>query len=91
MDWSLNLNSESHDVSDAAWVMLFVDGQMSFYAEPDDDGNPQMLPAKDDNTRGYIEVPFYEVSAEKEKQYEIIKQTENLTYWRLIPNNFCSS
>lgn len=91
MAWKLNLNSESNNVSDAAWVMLFVDGKMKFYAKPDENGKQQSLPAKDDDTRGYIEAPFYDAAVEKDEQYEIIKQTKNLTYWRLNPKNFLSS
>lgn len=91
MSWQLNLNSESNNVSDAAWVMIFVDGKMTLYAKPDENGQAQMLPAQDDNTRGYLNAPFYDVAAMPNEQYEVVKQTNNLTYWRLKPKNFLSA
>ena len=90
MSWQLNLNSESNNVSDAAWVMIFADGQMKFYAKPDENGMPQMLPAQDDNTRGYTTAPFYSVAASPDEQYEVIRQTNTFTYWRLKPKSFLS-
>ena len=89
MSWRLNINSESENLSRAAWVMLFADGKMTMYAKSDADGNPQMLPAKDDNTRGYIKPPMYEFAADPD-QYEIIKKQGQLTYWRVKPKDFIS-
>ena len=88
MSWQLRLNSESKQLSQAAWAMLFVDGKMSLYARADDNGNPQMLPAKDDNTRGYINAPLYDLAADKNGQYEVVKKTDSITYWRVKPKPF---
>lgn len=88
--WALKLNSESLNLSEAAWVMIFEDGKMSFYAKAQNDGTLQTLPAKEDNTRGYIKAPFYDVAEEPDSQYEVIKKTDSLTYWRLIPKDYAS-
>ncbi len=90
MSWRLNINSESNELSTAAWVMIFVDGEMTLYAKSDADGTPQTLPAQDDDTRGYIEPPLYNFSADPENQYEIIKQQGQLTFWRVKPKDFIS-
>lgn len=88
--WQLRLNSESKNLSDAAWVMLFLDGKMTFFAKKDQEGNPQMLPAKDDNTRGYPNPPLYDFSSDPEGQYEVVGQSGALTYWRVKPKAFLS-
>lgn len=81
----LNINSESRAVKSAAWVMLFIDGEMSFYAAPTKDGDNQTLPARDDNSRGYRNPPFMSVAKNPEKQFEIIPQDINEhDYYRLI-------
>lgn len=90
MSWQLRINSENKQVSDAAWVMLFVDGNMTIYAKADESGTPQMLPAQGDNTRGYINLPFYDAAADPENQFEVIKQTGAVTYWRIKPKPFSS-
>ena len=83
--YEVRINSESKDVSRAAWVMLFVDGKMTFYARANDDGSSQTLPAREDNTRGYLDPPFNDVAKSPEVQYEIIDQNKSeREYYRLI-------
>lgn len=86
--WQFLVNSESHDVSDATWAMLFVDGQMTMYAEADDQGNPEMLPAAEDNSQGYLTAPFYDQAAAPEELYEVVDRRNNMTYWRVKPEKF---
>lgn len=88
MSWQLRINSDNKNVSEAAWVMLFVDGKMSLYAHQDSNGNQQMLPSKEDNTKGYIKAPFYDVAFDPQNQFEVIKQTGNITYWRIKTDRF---
>ncbi len=88
--WELRVNSESAECSKATWVMLFVDDQMTLYAEANDDGSPAALPAKDVDNVGYLHPPLYDRAADKE-QYEVVKQVSQLTYWRVIPKPFVSS
>lgn len=88
--WSMELNSESKSLSDGVWVMVFEDGKMRFYAEPNDQGKTEALPAFDDNTRGYVNPKIMELCAQPEEQFELIRQRGELSYYRLIPENFLS-
>lgn len=84
-DYEVRINSQSMGVSKAAWVMLFVDGKMTFYARANDDGSPQTLPARDDNTRGYRHPPFKDVAELPDYQYELIDQdVSQFDYYRLV-------
>lgn len=87
--WQVNLNSESKDLSSATWVMIFEDGEMLFYAERNKDtGKEECLPAKNDNTRGYIVRPLEQFNKSPETQYEIIKEGNGYDYNRVIPIPF---
>ena len=87
-EWSMDLNSESKHLSTAAWVMLFEDDEMTFYAKPREDGTPEALPYFNDNTRGYLEAPFIDYAVSPEAQYQVIAETSSLTYYRVIPESF---
>ena len=86
--WQLKLNSESKTLSDAAWVMLFQDGEMLFYAKESEEGGPEALPAFDDNTRGYLDLQMMDMNADPSEQYELIAQRGALAYHRIIPIPF---
>ena len=88
--WSMELNSESKSLSDGVWVMVFEDGKMRFYAEPNDQGKTEALPAFEDNTRGYVNPKIMELCAQPEEQFELIRQRGELSYYRLIPETFLS-
>lgn len=88
--WDLNLISESLNLSEAVWVMVFEDGEMAFYAEPSADGGAEALPAFDDNSRGYLKRPFYEVCKDPDNQYELITQRGQVSYYRMVPIPFVS-
>lgn len=83
--WSLDLNSESKNLSSAAWVMVFEDGEMLFYAAPDANGGAEALPAYGDNTRGYIDLPLMDQCREPERQYQVVAQRGGRSYYRAIP------
>lgn len=87
-DWELCINSESQNLSEACWIMVFEDGEMAFYAKMGSDGQAEALPAMDDNSRGYIEAPLMEVAKDPQKQYQVISENEKLTYYRVIPIPF---
>ena len=89
-DWSIGLNSESKNLSEAAWVMIFEDGVMKFYAKPSAYGGAEALPYFHDQSRGYIEAPLIEFNANPDHQYSAIAQRGSLTYWRVIPEYFVS-
>ncbi len=87
-DWTCHLNSESHNLSDAAWVMIFEDGEMNFYAEAREDGTQEALPYFDDNSRGYLTCPLLEQAASPEEQFQLIKSAGGVNYYRMVPHNF---
>ena len=88
-EWQINLNSESGKLSSACWVMVFEDGEMTFYAAPNTKtGKAEMLPAADDNSRGYINMPLGKFNKNPDKQYQIIKQERSFAYTRVIPELF---
>ena len=89
--WALELNSESKSLSDAVWVMVFEDGKMLFYAEPNAQGKTEALPAFDDNTRGYVNPKLIGLNAKPEEQYQLIRQRGELSYYRLVPRDFLSN
>lgn len=89
--WDLRINSEDKNLTDAMWVMVFEDEEMVFYAKENEDGDPQALPEKDDDTRGYRTAPLMEQAKYPDKQYEIVQETQLDTYYRVIPQPFLSS
>lgn len=88
--WDITIDSEDKNVSDALWVMIFEDEEMTFYAKADELGDSQSLPAVDNDTLGYREAPFADMAKYPQQQFEIITQTENFTYYRLHPKSFLS-
>lgn len=89
--WEIKLNAESKNLSTAAWVMVFEDGEMAFYARPNEDGKQEVLPSVGDTRDwAYIEAPLYDQARYPDAQYEVIRKTDMLTYWRLKPINFAS-
>ena len=89
--YSININSQSNSVRNATWVMVFEDGEMSFYAAQTSDGDNQTLPKRDDNTRGYREPPFIDVAKYPDQQFQIIENdSSSLDYYRLIALPFQS-
>ncbi len=90
-NWTCHLNSESHDMSDAAWIMIFEDGKMKFYAKPREDGTQEALPYFNDNTRGYLNCPMYDRAADSEAQFQLITSKDGNNFYRVIPYSFLSS
>ena len=87
-DWKLLINSESHDLSKATWVMVFEDEEMMFYAEAEEDGSIEALPAFTDNTRGYLKMPFVDYARYPSEQFEQIDADTTIPYYRVIPISF---
>ena len=86
--WSIDLNSESKNLSSAAWVMVIEDGEMLFYAEPGANGGAEALPTYGDSTRGYIKLPLMDRCKEPERQYQVVAERGGITYYRAIPISF---
>ena len=87
-EWQVRVNSESQDLSKATWVMVFEDDQMAFYAEAEEDGSIEALPAFNDNTRGYLKMPFVDYAKYPSEQYEKIEVSSTIPYYRVIPISF---
>ena len=88
-DWELKINSESKNVSSAAWVMVFEDGKMSVYAKAREDGEIEALPSYGSTQyRGYIDPPFYDLAKRADLQYEINVKADPINYWRIKPYRF---
>ncbi|MBE6967637.1 MAG: hypothetical protein E7444_04260 [Ruminococcaceae bacterium] len=88
-DWQVSINSESKGMGEAAWVMIFEDGEMCFYAAPNKTtGREEVLPARGDNSRGYVGRPLAKFSKDPEGQYEIIDQRRGFEFSRVIPIKF---
>lgn len=85
--WNIQLNSESKNVSSAAWIMVFEDGWMRFYAHPSADGGVETLPEKSDTRHGFVNPPFLDV-LEDESQFELIRQVGDVSYYRAVPIEF---
>ena len=84
-NWTCYLNSESHDMSDAAWIMIFEDGKMKFYAKPREDGTQEALPYFNDNTRGYLNCPMYDRAADPEAQFQLITSKIGNDFYSMVP------
>lgn len=87
-DWTLDLTSETQNVSEAVWVMLFCDGEMRFFAKANrESGEREAIPSFDDNGRGYTNIPIMELAPDSD-QFGIVKQDGQITYRRIIPDKF---
>lgn len=86
-DWTLSINNESKKLSEAAWIVVFVDGRMRIYAAADENGAAQALPAFGDNSRGYLTLPLRELDPQSD-QFQVITTRGDLTYYRVVPDKF---
>jgi hypothetical protein len=86
--WELQITGESLEASTAAWIMVFEDGEMVLYAESDADGWPQAVPERDDDTRGFLEIPVMEMAADPSELMEPVKTVGDMTYYRITPVPF---
>ena len=87
-EWFVSINSESQFVSDATWLMVFEDDQMRMFAKAGADGEPEALPAKDDDTRGYRYRPFSHWAANPDELYEVVRTVGGTSYYRIVPETF---
>lgn len=86
--WKMHLNAESKNLSSAVWVIIFEDDVMKFYAKAREDGTQEAIPSFGDDSRGYPVRPFYELAAQPQEQYELIKSSGGREFYRLIPYAF---
>lgn len=86
-EWSINFNSESKDVSSAAWIIVFEDGAGRIFAEESASGGEEALPGRDDTRRGYPNPGLLELM-ESAEQFELLRQAGEVAYYRVIPYMF---
>ncbi len=86
--WRVTLNSESRNLSDALWIMIFEDGRMTFYAKANALGQEECLPAKDVTDMGYSYIPCVSQLADPGKQLEVVAEKNGVSYYRVIPQKF---
>lgn len=87
--WQLELTDEGKQLSESAWVMVFEDGEMRFFAKANrETGEAECLPAAGDDSRGYVNLPLTDQALYPDEQYELITQRGGLSYWRVIPYPF---
>lgn len=87
-NWELQITGESLECSTAAWVLVIEDGALDLYAEPGTDGLPQTVPGRDDNSRGYLNVPVMDLASDPGKYLEPVKSVGGATYYRITTTPF---
>lgn len=87
-EWFMTLNSESHSLTSALWVMVFEDGEMLFYAQPNENGGAEALPAFGDDSRGYLDLRLLQFSKDPGSQFQIISSRPGFSYYRIVPLPF---
>ena len=88
--YELAINSESQNVSDAAWVMIFEDGKMKFFAKPNSQGNQEVIPSYSINDTGYPN-PVLLGKAAQQDQFDLVGSRGGRNYYRIVPINFDST
>ncbi len=88
VQFTLKVNSESKSASKAIWVLLFEDGVPTVYARANEEtGESEALPAWGNDRLGYVSIPFSSQGLPTD-QYEVVRETDTRTYYRLIPRSF---
>ena len=87
-EWDVSINSESKNISSAAWVMIFEDEKMTLHAEGKADGSPEMLPGADDDLRGYSKKPFEAYAKYPDEQFEVINPNGTIPRYRIYTEPF---
>ena len=82
--WELRIDGESKNISIATWVMVIEDGVMRLYAEMTEDGLVQTVPARDDDTRGYLEIPVMALADPNIPFTETVKTVGAAVYKRVV-------
>lgn len=83
-EWQMRMRNESNQLSKATWIMIFEDGEMSFYAQAKENGEVEALPDKGDDTRGYLGKPLAQFLKDP-GQYELIRSVGGAEYYRALP------
>lgn len=82
--WTMELTGESLNASTAAWVMIIEDGEMILYAEANTDGTVQTVPGRDDQTRGFVDIPVMSLAKDPAALLEEVKVVGERVYNRIV-------
>lgn len=86
--YQVNIVSESQDVSKAIWIMIFQDGEMTYFAERGSDGQSETIPELGDESRGYSNLPLMGQTSNQVNQYQFITNKRGKDYYRVVPVPF---
>ena len=89
-EFDMSISSESANVSDAIWVMVFHNGELKLYAKQGADGAIESLPEVGINDRGYPN-PWFVSNVEDKGQLELVGSRGNINYYRILPIPFVSN
>ena len=99
-EWAVNITMEETPgsdveeggtdamISDAVWVMIFEDGEMTFHAKQTEFGDPQILPGPEITEYGYQGMPMGDHAKDPEAQYELIAEGTYYDFYRVVPKPF---
>ncbi len=88
--WEVLLTEESNNVADAAWFMVFQNGEMEFFARVNDDGSMACIPDASVTNMGYSSMPLVDVAKNPDEQYEVVGSYGGRTVYRTLPYAFPS-
>ncbi len=86
--WELEITGESKELSRAVWAIVIEDGELSLFAEANQDGSVQVVPDLDDNTRGYLDIPVMSMVDNPDEYLEPVKVIGSMTYNRVVTKPF---
>lgn len=84
------VTTQNHKTSEAIWVMIFEDNQMTFHAKVGADGLVEEIPGVELEGKGYDGAPLMELAKEPETQYEMLYDGDYADYYKVIPKSFLS-
>lgn len=88
--WDVIKTEETQNVASAAWLMVFEDGEMEFFAEANADGSMACIPASDVDDMGYSTMPLASLAKNADEQYEEVGSYGGRTVYRTLPYAFPS-
>lgn len=88
--YDILINSESQNLSEATWIMLFENGKMTFHAKESAEGGEEAIPSFSDRSQGYRITPFINQAKYPDEQYQVVAQSDRRTYYRAVPIPFVS-
>ena len=87
-NYQLDINSETKNLSNATWVMIYENDGMRFFAEANTEtGQEEVIPARSVSNMGYKN-PSLMMKSKDATQFELIGSRGDLNYYRIVPIPF---